>query len=83
MSERALTVAEVADRLGVTTTLVRRWIHNGELRAIDVSGSPGGKRPTWRITLEAIHAFELRRSFTPPPPPTRRRKQQPEVIRFY
>jgi len=44
------TVREVADLLKVSEATVRRWIKNGELRAIDI-----GKG--WRIAVSDLEAF--------------------------
>ena len=82
MSSPALTVKQVAERYGVGEHTVLGWIKRAELRAIDVSRRLGG-RPQWRITPEALEAFELLRMATPPPPRSRRRRRQPEVIEFY
>lgn len=48
--ERYRTVKEVADLLQVNEVTVRRWIKDGELRAIDI-----GKG--WRIGPEDLDAF--------------------------
>ena len=83
MTDRTLTVKELAERYGVTGHTVLRWIASGELRAINVGRRPGGKKPRWRITAEALETFELIRSHSPPPPRTRRKKRQTEVTEFY
>jgi len=84
MVERALTVREVCDRYGVDEHTVLSWItKTGELRAVNVGRKPGSKRPSWRITPEALASFELLRTHSPTPPPSRRRRQSPEVIQFY
>ncbi len=49
-SDRYQTVKEVADLLKVSEVTVRRWIKDGELRAIDV-----GKG--WRIGSDDLDAF--------------------------
>ena len=83
MADRALTVRELCDRYGVGEHTVLGWIKSGELRAINCGRRPGSKKPRWRITAEALEAFELLRTHSPPPPRTRRRKQQADVIAFY
>ena len=83
MGERALTVKELCERYGVGEHTVLSWIRSGELRAINVGRRPGSRKPRWRVTAEAIEAFELTRTHNPPPPRTRRRKRQAEVIQFY
>ena len=84
MAERAaLTVKELCDRYGVSEHTVLGWIRSGQLRAINVGRSPGSKKPRWRITAEALEAFELVRTHNPPPPSTKRRKRSTQVIEFY
>lgn len=48
--EQYQTVKEIADLLKVNEATVRRWIKDGELRAIDI-----GKG--WRIGPEDLYAF--------------------------
>ncbi len=75
-------VKDLCERYSVGEHTVLGWIRRGELRAIDVSRQRGGK-PRWRITREALEAFELSRTPTPPPPQMRRKKQSTNVIEFY
>lgn len=49
-----LTVKDVAERLNIHTRTVRRLIVDGELSAIQV-----GKRGDYRISPEALIAYEL------------------------
>jgi excisionase family DNA binding protein len=78
------TVKDLTERYGVSEHTVLGWISRGELRAINVGRRPGAKRPRWRITDEALQAFEMARTPTPPPPRMRRRKRPAEdVIQFY
>ncbi len=77
------TVADVAERYGVCEHTVLGWIARGELRAINVGRRPGGKKPRWRITQEALAEFELGRTATPPLRRAERRKRSAEVIEFY
>ena len=51
-----LRVVEVATSLAVSTSTVRRLCASGLLRALRV-GTPGSKRPTWRIPEEALEEF--------------------------
>lgn len=81
MSGSALTVRQVAARYGVANHSVLAWIRNGELRALDVSRRPGGRRPTWRITLESLRAFEVSRTPLSPAPVARRKRR--EEIAYY
>jgi excisionase family DNA binding protein len=76
-------IREVCERLRVGEHTVLKWIRSGELTAINVSRRTGGK-PRWRITAEALDAFETLRSTTPPQRPTRKRlKKDANVVKFY
>ncbi len=83
VSDRALTVREVAERYGVSEGTVLGWVKSGQLQAINVGRSMAAKKPRWRITAEALETFELVRTHSPPPPTRRRRKRQAEVVEFY
>lgn len=83
MVDRALTIRDLTERYGVGEHTVLGWIRSGELRAINCGRRPGAKKPRWRITAEALAAFELCRTHNPPPPRARRRKQSAEAIQFY
>lgn len=78
-----LSVRDLCERYGVTVHTVLGWIRSGELRAVNVGRRLGAKKPRWRITVEALEAFEQARTATPPPPRARRRKRPAEVIEFY
>lgn len=69
----ALTVREVSEMLGVGQHGILALIRTGELLAVDVSLHPGG-RPRWRIMLDEIEGFLIRRTHLPPGPRRRRRK---------
>jgi excisionase family DNA binding protein len=56
-----LTPPEVARRFGIKPDKVLTWIATGGLVAINAAERPGG-RPRWRISQEALEAFERRRS---------------------
>ena len=75
-------VRDLCERYGVGEHTVLGWIRSGELRAVNVGRRLGAKKPRWRITPEALAAFELLRTPTAPPPRTRRKKQA-GVIEFY
>jgi transposase len=76
-------IRDVMKRYGVGEHTVLGWIKAGELRAFNVGRTPGAKKPRWRISEEALTAFELLRTPTPPAPKTRRRKQDATVVEFY
>lgn len=78
---KTYSIREIRERYGVGEHTVLAWVRRGELRAIDVSRKPGG-RPKWRITQEALDAFEAHR--TPTPPPSRAKRRRPAgVIEYY
>ena len=77
------TVKDICVRYSVTVHTVLGWIRSGELRALNVGRVPGAKKPRWRITQEALDAFESARTPTPPAPKAQRRKRQGDVIEFY
>lgn len=83
MRDRTLSVREVTERFAVNEHTVLGWIRSGELRAINVGRSPDKKKPRWRITSEALAAFEQLRTPMPPLPRTQRKRQQADVIEFY
>lgn len=66
-AEPTLTVAEVAARRRVNRKRVLEWIAAGDLEAVDVTGT-GGKRATWRISEDALAAFDEKRRYRPAPP---------------
>lgn len=76
---RCYSPREVGERLGVKAAKVISWIVNGELAAINVAANPKGKRARWRISPEALQAFENRRSSKPAQaaPVARRRTYRP------
>jgi excisionase family DNA binding protein len=78
-----LSVRDLCERYGVGEHTVLSWINHGELRAVNVGRHLGAKKPRWRITQEALAAFELARTPTPPQPRARRRKRPADVIEFY
>lgn len=75
-------IKDICERFAVGEHTVLGWIRLGELRAIDVSRKQGG-RPKWRVTEEALVAFEQLRTPTPPQPKGRRKRRPAEVIEFY
>jgi len=83
-SSRCLTPPELAARLRVKPSKVLGWIKTGELPALDVGN--GRKKPRFRISPEAIAAFEAARTSRPPAPAPaarRRRRTDPGVIQFF
>jgi excisionase family DNA binding protein len=56
------TVKDVCNRFDVHEQSVLSWIHNGELKAVNVGREPGKQKPRWRITEEALREFEEKRT---------------------
>lgn len=75
-------VKDIQNRHHVGEHTVLNWIRTGELKAINVSRRPG-TRPKWRITEEALLAFEISRMSTAPVEQTRSRKPTTDVVEFY
>ena len=80
MSERALSVKQVAATLGIREHGVLTLIRSGQLRAVDVSLTQGG-RPRWRIFPDDLDSFLVRRAHQVAPPRQRRRK--PAVKEYF
>ncbi|MGO8748326.1 MAG: DNA-binding protein [Thermoguttaceae bacterium] len=80
-------MADVAARLGVNGSKVGLWIQTGELKAVNVATDPRGKRARWRITPEALSAFEAARAAVPTtakiPKPSRERRANSEEIEYF
>lgn len=51
---------EVAERWRCTPEQVLLMIHDGELRAFDIS-KRGAKKPRWRVPINAVERFETAR----------------------
>jgi excisionase family DNA binding protein len=83
-NQAMLTVSDLMARFGVNETTVLGWIHSGELKAVNVGRRAGLKRPRWRVSAEAVAAFEAARTATPTPTAraTRRRRSN-HVVEFY
>jgi excisionase family DNA binding protein len=59
-----LTPPQFAKQLGVQPEKVLSWIRSGELRAVNVADL-AGRRPRWRMSVEAIEEFLRRREAIP------------------
>lgn len=85
MARIAKTVQQVAECYQVDEHTVLFWLRTKELEAVNV-GRSRGRRPRWRITEEALAAFEAARTATPPatlPTPRRKKCSETGVIQFY
>lgn len=68
-----LTPPQVAARWKAKPDTIRKLLETGRLRGFTVS-PPGTKRARWRITLDAVLAYEAG-EFTPVPEPSKPRRQ--------
>ena len=80
MPERALSAAALARLLGVHPAKILAWIRAGELAAVDLAESRGG-RPRWKILPAAVDEFLAARAAQPPTPRDRRRRRPAQ--RYY
>jgi len=80
MADRAHSVKQVAEQLGIRTHGVLSLIRSGELQAVDVSLVKGG-RPRWRIFPDDLEGFIIRRTHQAPTP--RRRRRKPTNVKAY
>lgn len=79
--QRFMTLKAVSDLTDLGEASLRRSIANDDLRAINVSSSPG--RPTWRVRPEDLDAWLASRSTTPQAPTSRKAKRSTGVREFY
>lgn len=82
VSDRALSVKQVAEKLAIRTHLALALIRSGELRGVDVSLMPGG-RPRWRILPDDLEVFLARRAHQTAAPRRRRRKLRTNVKAYF
>jgi hypothetical protein len=67
---------------GLDVHQVLGWIKTGQLQAVNFSD--GAQRPRYRISPEAIAAFEAARSARPEPKITRiRRRKDPNITEYF
>lgn len=76
----ALTPADVAAALTITTEQSLALIHSGRIRAVNVS-PPGSKRPRYRVPADALDEFL--RGVTPQPSKPARRTRRAARVSFY
>jgi excisionase family DNA binding protein len=79
------TVEDLCQRYSVSPHTILRWIHSGELAAVNVGRQPGARKPRWRVTEASLGAFEARRASRASPGRARspRRKRAGAVVEFY
>jgi len=79
------TLAEIAERWGVSHSTVLSLVYGGDLRAIDISTNPKGKS-RYIVPADSLADFEASRTTAPPEKPeTRKRVHVPAgaVIEFF
>lgn len=69
------TPPQLAQRYGVKPSKILGWIKSGELQAINIA-TKVARRPRYRISHEAVAAFEEARSANRKPKPRRRRRDR-------
>jgi len=79
--QATFTVAQLAERWQIDSGKILGWLHNGSLRGLNVAASTTTRR-RWRISTDAVAAFEAARSSGPVPKAVRRRPD-PKVIQFF
>jgi excisionase family DNA binding protein len=76
-------IRQIAARCGVSVRTVRAWIRAGELKAVNLSRTPGSRKPRWRVTQAALDAFLALRTSSGPAARTKRTKQKNGEFTFY
>ena len=78
-----LTPPKLAKRYGVSVDKIIRWILAGELAAMNLATVADG-RPRYKITEEAVQAFEARRATRAPVLTRRRKRTAPaDIVRHF
>jgi hypothetical protein len=80
-ADRGFTVAELRRRWRIGVDKILGFIRRGELIAVNVRTSRCG-RAQYRITPDAVRAFEESRSSKPPRKPQRRRPHQRPAVDY-
>ncbi len=85
MLDKALKIADVAQRLGVSGETVRRWITSKQLRGVLVSLNRQSQKPRYVVLPEDLAAFERRRTTGEPARQVRRSqyRRSQDYIRFF
>jgi hypothetical protein len=79
---RGLTVADLAARYRVSEDKIRRWIRNGDIRAVNSATALCGK-PRFVVLPEALADFEKSRAAAEPPKPPRRCQKRIDFVEYY
>lgn len=78
------TPPQLAKEWGLDADKILGWIRSGQLIAVNMATTTGG-RPRYRISAEEAQAFQKRRSNSPPPQSSPRTKTPKDdgTIEFY
>ena len=82
MQMRYLSPPEIAKRYGCDSHKILTWIRSGELHAVNMATTTGG-RPRWRISPSDLALFEAARAAGPAPKAIRRRRRDPSIVEFF
>ena len=63
MNREFLRLSYIARVLDVSALTVNRWVHGGDLQALNVQGA-GAKRPTYRVQRTVLIEFLCRRGMS-------------------
>ena len=82
---KTYSIRDLVTIYSVTKQTALKWIHSGDLKAINCGTELGKKKPRWRGTEKALADFENLRAAQTSPPTTRRRKRKPstDVVEFF
>lgn len=85
--DKRLTVADIAAQCGVDPDTPRTWIATGQLTAVNVCKSPGGRKPRWRVRQADLDEFLAKRAnrqrTTPEATARPRRAAKPPVREWF
>lgn len=85
--DKRLTIAEIAEQLGVDLDTPRAWIASKQLVAVNVCKSPGGRKPRWRVRQADLDEFLAKRAnrqrTTPEATARPRRAAKPPVREWF
>lgn len=85
--DKRLTIDEISQQLGVDPDTPRAWIATGQLAAVNVCKSPGGRKPRWRVRQSDLDDFLAKRANRQPTAPQAtarpRRAAKPPVREWF
>jgi hypothetical protein len=75
--------SQFAEEIDIDGDLALKLIANGELAAVNISSKKDAKRPTYRISAEAVEAFLASRAVGPAPAKPKRPARKSTSGKFY